>query len=187
MRATLLAALCASAAALAFPAFAQTDLDELTVTARLPDGKAAELSEVVSIADLDLTTNAGQDAMQARVRKVASHLCDKLGETGEGPPLTPTVRSCEDDAVRRSRSQMDVAINAARASTAVAVAAPAPLPDAAPVPPPAPSASEVATPASATFTESTVTNGPVADTPENRARYGQPLSNAGRRTAPRGN
>jgi len=30
-------------------------------------------------------------------------------------------------------------------------------------------------------------NAPVADTPENRARYGQPLSRAGKRTAPAGN
>lgn len=33
----------------------------------------------------------------------------------------------------------------------------------------------------------TVTNGPVPDTPENRRAFGQPLSNAGRHTAPRGN
>ena len=32
-----------------------------------------------------------------------------------------------------------------------------------------------------------VTNGPVPDTAENRALYGQPLSRAGKRTAPRGN
>jgi uncharacterized surface protein with fasciclin (FAS1) repeats len=32
-----------------------------------------------------------------------------------------------------------------------------------------------------------VTNGPVADTPENRAKYGKPDSNAGRRSAPKGN
>jgi hypothetical protein len=32
-----------------------------------------------------------------------------------------------------------------------------------------------------------ITSSPVPDTPENRARYGQPLSNAGRRTAPIGN
>jgi hypothetical protein len=32
-----------------------------------------------------------------------------------------------------------------------------------------------------------VTNGPVADTPENRAKYGQPMSRAGKRTAARGN
>ena len=33
----------------------------------------------------------------------------------------------------------------------------------------------------------TVTNGPVPDTAENRAKYGQPMSNAGKKTAPVGN
>ena len=37
-----------------------------------------------------------------------------------------------------------------------------------------------------TVTTRTVTNGPVPDTAENRARYGQPLSRAGKRTAPAG-
>ena len=32
-----------------------------------------------------------------------------------------------------------------------------------------------------------ISNAPVRDTRENRARYGQPLSNAGRRTLPAGN
>ncbi|MDB5455321.1 MAG: hypothetical protein JWP92_906 [Caulobacter sp.] len=32
-----------------------------------------------------------------------------------------------------------------------------------------------------------VTNGPIADTPENRAKYGAPMSRAGKRTAPKGN
>lgn len=32
-----------------------------------------------------------------------------------------------------------------------------------------------------------VSNPPVADTPENRAKYGAPMSNAGKRTAPKGN
>ena len=32
-----------------------------------------------------------------------------------------------------------------------------------------------------------ITNAPVPDTPENRARYGQPLSNAGQHTQPAGN
>ncbi|UTP38058.1 hypothetical protein M9M90_12530 [Phenylobacterium sp. LH3H17] len=41
--------------------------------------------------------------------------------------------------------------------------------------------------ASATVTTTLVTNGPIADTPENRAKYGQPLSRAGKRTAARGN
>jgi hypothetical protein len=39
----------------------------------------------------------------------------------------------------------------------------------------------------ATFTNITTTNGPVPDTPENRAKYGQPLSHAGKMTAAKGN
>lgn len=182
----ILLSLCTAAAVAAFaaPAAAQ-DVEELTITARLPDGRPAELSEVVSIADLDLTTRAGQDAMTARVRKVASGLCERLGETGEGPPVSTTVRNCEDDAVARTRSQMNVAIANARSGPALA-AAPLP-PEPAPVPPPAPSANAAAAPASATFTSTTVTNGPVPDTAENRARYGQPMSRAGKMTAARGN
>ena len=38
-----------------------------------------------------------------------------------------------------------------------------------------------------TVTTRTVTNGPIPDTAENRAKYGQPLSRAGKRTAPAGN
>ena len=41
--------------------------------------------------------------------------------------------------------------------------------------------------ASASVTTTTVTNGPIADTPENRAKYGQPMSRAGQRTPARGN
>lgn len=51
-----------------------------------------------------------------------------------------------------------------------------------------PAAASVASNASATtFTNMTVTNGPVPDTAENRAKYGQPLSRAGKRTAAKGN
>jgi hypothetical protein len=54
---------------------------------------------------------------------------------------------------------------------------------------PAPAATTTATDAStgATLTNMTVTNGPVPDTAENRAKYGQPMSRAGKRTAARGN
>jgi len=41
--------------------------------------------------------------------------------------------------------------------------------------------------ANASFTTMVVTNGPVPDTPENRAKYGKPMSNAGKRTAAKGN
>ena len=39
----------------------------------------------------------------------------------------------------------------------------------------------------ATVTTRVVTNGPIPDTPENRARYGGPMSRAGKNTAPVGN
>ncbi len=39
----------------------------------------------------------------------------------------------------------------------------------------------------ASVTNTLTTNGPVADTPENRAKYGQPMSHAGKRTPPKGN
>jgi hypothetical protein len=41
--------------------------------------------------------------------------------------------------------------------------------------------------ATTSFSNITVTNGPVPDTAENRAKYGQPMSRAGKRTAARGN
>jgi hypothetical protein len=50
---------------------------------------------------------------------------------------------------------------------------------------PAPAATDAAQAAS--VTTMTVTNGPVPDTAENRAKYGQPMSRAGKRTAARGN
>ena len=49
------------------------------------------------------------------------------------------------------------------------------------------SATDVAAGATTTFTNLTVTNGPVPDTAENRAKYGAPMSNAGKRTAAKGN
>ena len=52
------------------------------------------------------------------------------------------------------------------------------------------SATDAGAPASAqagTVTTSMVTNGPVPDTAENRAKYGQPMSRAGKRTAAKGN
>ena len=42
-------------------------------------------------------------------------------------------------------------------------------------------------PSGATDTNVRVTNGPVPDTAENRAKYGSPMSHAGKRTKPAGN
>ena len=49
------------------------------------------------------------------------------------------------------------------------------------------SANAQASDASAVVTTNMVTNGPIDDTPENRAKYGQPLSHAGKRTLAKGN
>jgi hypothetical protein len=64
-------------------------------------------------------------------------------------------------------------------------------------PPMAPAATGTATNASGVINDTTVapngdsntlvTNGPIPDTPANRAKYGRPMSNAGKRTAPAGN
>jgi hypothetical protein len=48
-------------------------------------------------------------------------------------------------------------------------------------------AAPTGTASAASFTSMTVTNGPVPDTKENRAKYGQPMSRAGKRTAAAGN
>ena len=52
---------------------------------------------------------------------------------------------------------------------------------------PAASAPIERTPAASVGGVDVVSNGPVPDTPENRAKYGKPLSNAGRMTKPAGN
>jgi hypothetical protein len=44
-----------------------------------------------------------------------------------------------------------------------------------------------ATDQTAAVNTTVVTNGPIPDTRANRARYGAPMSNAGKRTAPAGN
>ncbi|MFD1189811.1 hypothetical protein [Phenylobacterium conjunctum] len=51
----------------------------------------------------------------------------------------------------------------------------------------APSAMGAGADVAATVTTTTVTNGPIADTPENRAKYGQPMSRAGKASKARGN
>ena len=47
--------------------------------------------------------------------------------------------------------------------------------------------STVTAPSGATITHKLISNPPVPDTPANRAKYGQPLSDTGRHTQPAGN
>lgn len=64
---------------------------------------------------------------------------------------------------------------------------PPPAPASEPVPVSSPSATAAGTDVAANVTTRTVTNGPIPDTAENRARYGAPLSATGRRSKPAGN
>lgn len=172
----VLAAIAAAGLAAAAPAFAQS-VDELTVTGHYRN--ADTLSAVVGYGDLDLTTQWGQTELKSRIKATARDLCRQLGESDSGASaLAPT---CVQDAVNSASGQVRVAISQATPRSLAYI-------------PPAPAATEyiadVSTTepvAAPTYTMTTVTNGPVADTPENRARYGQPDSRAGKMTAPRGN
>jgi UrcA family protein len=167
------------ALAAALPASAQT-VGEITVTGRYGAGAdIRSLSAPVSFADLDLTMKADQDELKTRIKTTARGLCNDLGESNVSSGVTP---ACDDAATKDAWTQAKLAIDTAVPRTAP-MAMSMPMPESAPMA--APAATAYSAPAS--YTTSTVTNGPVADTPENRAMYGQPMSNAGKRTAPVGN
>jgi hypothetical protein len=85
-----------------------------------------------------------------------------------------------------SQSAGDTAVNPPATAPAYAPNVAAPTSDAT-VAPAAGAATERTSAASVSGGTTLVTNGPVADTPENRAKYGKPMSNAGRMTKPAGN
>ena len=78
----------------AAPAYAQSTVEELTVIGhygRVPDS-AQTASQVVSYADLDLSTAAGQKELKHRISLTARYLCDKLGESDTSTTPGPTCR-----------------------------------------------------------------------------------------------
>jgi UrcA family protein len=88
-----------SLASFAPRAGAQTTVEELTVTGRygrVPDS-VKSLSQAVSYADLDLSTEFGRKELRHRVSLTARYLCDKLGESATGDALAP---SCRDAATK---------------------------------------------------------------------------------------
>jgi UrcA family protein len=185
----LCALLAAGGLAAAAPAAAQ-EVEEITVMGRLgPDGRPTTLSRFVSYRDLDLTTRFGQDALRQRIRDTARDLCAHLGEPSRASPASPAP-SCREQAERDAIAQMRVAVaNAvprgpewAPPNELAELAPPATLAE---LPPPPPSVGDYAEPASATTR--LITNGAVPDTPENRERYGDPMSRAGEMTAAAGN
>ena len=127
---TLLAALALAGAggALPAPGHAQPASEEITVVGRygrVPDS-VSSLSQAVSYADLDLSTQAGRDILRHRVALTARYLCDKMGETDTSSG--PVVPSCRDAAVSDAMSRVGTieAHFAPRGSTWVAGTAWAP-------------------------------------------------------------
>jgi hypothetical protein len=124
------------------------------------------------------------------VTETARQVCDELGQ--DRPNRTNLGHSCQDKAVADALSQVRVAVAQAMSNPPVYVASAAP--DTAYVAPATPDPGAASadtfsanTSATASYSTSVVTNGPVPDTPANRARYGQPMSHAGKQTTPAGN
>jgi UrcA family protein len=189
MRTPILAALAvAGLSAAAAPALAQT-VEELTVTGQW-NGHGeppASLSRVVSYDDLDLRLVAGQNELRHRIVVTAQQICDELGQ--DRPNRTNLGRSCQDVAVRNAMQQVRFAVaQSFSAPPAYAVVAPTGEgADTAYVGPSNASPDDATAAAPASYTSQTITNGPVPDTPANRARFGGPMSNAGKHTSARGN
>ena len=90
--------------AIASPGFAQTQ-EEITVTGRygrVPDS-VRTLSQAVSYADLDLSTQAGKDELRRRVSLTSRYLCDRLGESAASSPVVP---SCRDAATKDAMARV---------------------------------------------------------------------------------
>lgn len=158
-----LAALAGLAAAA--PALSQT-VEELTVTGHSLRYRPQSLSETVSYADLDLNYARDRQTLRMRVNDTAGRICDRLNEARPSPGNLG--HSCQEVAVRDAMGQVREAYADARSAPRYA--------------------ETYGEPTSAVVAEGGVyTNGPIPDTPENRARFGGPRSHAGRLTSPRGN
>jgi len=166
MRYLALSLTAAAALAAAAPSFAQT-VEELTVTGHSARARPQAISEVVSYADLDLNYGRDRDILRMRVNSTAGRICDRLNEPRPSPGNLG--HSCQEVAVRGAMDQVRLAFADARVGTNYADAYGAPV--------------------SATVADTAYVDGygPIPDTPENRARYGGPMSRAGRATGPRGN
>jgi UrcA family protein len=165
MRHLVLTLAAAAGLAAAAPALAQT-VEELTVTGHALRDRPQSLSETVSYADLDLNYARDRQTLRMRVNDTAGRICDRLNEAR--PSAGNLGHSCQEVAVRDAMGQVREAYADARSGPRYA--------------------ETYGEPTSATVADAGVyTNGPIPDTPENRARYGAPMSRAGRLTGARGN
>ncbi len=93
-----------SVAFMSSPAIAQAAPEEIVVTGQfgqVPDS-VQSLSQAVSYADLDLSTQDGRNELRHRVNLTARFLCEKLGESDSGSPVAPSCRqAAARDAISR--------------------------------------------------------------------------------------
>lgn len=93
----------------AAPVLAQTNDQEIKVIGKygkVPDN-VQSLTEAVSYADLNLSTDAGKDELRHRIRLTARYLCNKLGEP-ESVSYGP-VPSCREAAVKDAMDRVNTA------------------------------------------------------------------------------
>lgn len=162
------AALAAPAAVLAQQPSYDTSVEELTVTGHLPGYQLRSLSERVSYADLDLNYAADRNRLETRVNNAARRVCTQLNEAVPG--AANLGKSCQERAVRDAMFQVREAYADAASPAYV---------------------NRYGTPTGAVERDDehpqASSNQPIPDTSANRARYGAPLSAAGKRTNPAGN
>lgn len=103
---SIITGICAAAAmTTAAPLLAQPAPEEITVTGRygpVPDS-VRSLSQTVSYADLDLSTEAGKQELRHRVKLTARYLCDRLGESASSSGPLP---SCQTEAARDAMTRI---------------------------------------------------------------------------------
>ena len=98
-------ALIAPSAILSTQASAQSAPEEIIVTGnygRVPES-VRSLSQPISYADLDLSTQGGRAELRHRVNLTARFLCDKLGESSSSSSIAP---SCREAAVKDAMSRV---------------------------------------------------------------------------------
>jgi UrcA family protein len=94
-----------TSALFAIPATAQDSGEEIVVMGRfgtVPDSTRS-LSQPVSYADLDLSTQAGRAELRRRVSLTSRYLCEKLGEADSSGPVLP---SCRESATRDAMARI---------------------------------------------------------------------------------
>lgn len=132
---------------------------------------AATAAAALLVGAAQAQSNGPVSPSQATAQNATGSWTGPLGNSSPTPTTSP-----ESGAVN-SPSAMGMESSASTAASASAMGADASV-----------TASAAASPMpGSTVTVSTVTNGPVPDTAENRAKYGQPLSRAGKMTRAAGN